>query len=119
MALRPDLASNADARLMEMNFGRWEGKAWDEIGPVALAAWTDHFATYALGGGETLQIFMARVASALNDVRSSGRDSLWISHAGVACAASLIAQGQMTCERADQWPQTAPAFGAWTVLDLA
>jgi alpha-ribazole phosphatase len=43
---------------------------------------------------------------------------LWISHAGVARAASLIANGQMRCERADQWPQTAPACGEWTVLEL-
>ncbi len=103
---------------MEMNFGRWEGMPWDAIGPQELAAWTDNFATYAPGGGETLRAFMARVASALDDVRSSGRDTLWISHAGVARAASLIEQGQMTCDRADQWPQQGPGFGEYVVLNF-
>jgi len=30
-ALRPDLVFKSDARLVEMNFGTWEGQRWDAI----------------------------------------------------------------------------------------
>lgn len=117
-AQRLDLASMPDPRLMEMDFGAWEGLAWDAISPQALAAWTEQFASHAPGGGESLQIFMARVASALDDVRRSGRDSLWISHAGVARAASLVAAGQPVTQ-AHEWPKEGPGFGEYVVLTLA
>ena len=38
-----------DSRLMEMHFGDWEGRAWADIDPTELAAWTDDFAHYRVG----------------------------------------------------------------------
>jgi len=54
-ALRPDLTFTPDARLREMDFGRWEGQTWDAIGKSAIDTWVTGFATHAPGGGESLQ----------------------------------------------------------------
>jgi alpha-ribazole phosphatase len=115
--LRPDLAYKTDPRLQEMNFGNWEGRAWQNIAPSELQAWTDGFAHHAVGGnGESTMQVMARVADAFDELQGSG-DTLWITHAGVIRAAELIARGQRQITRADEWPIQAPAYGQWCKLD--
>lgn len=118
-ALRPDLASKPDTRLREMDFGAWEGQAWDAIGQAAVDAWTDRFATHPPGGGESLGAMLERVASALQDARREPvADVVWITHAGVArCVDWLQAQGG-ALPRAGQWPLAAPDYGAWEVRSL-
>lgn len=108
-ALRPDLAMQADTRLREMDFGQWEGQSWDAIGQTALEAWTRDFALHRPGGGESVQDFMQRVAAAWDAI--GPQPTLWISHAGVARACSLLAAGIRSIERAEQWPQPAPGYG--------
>jgi len=116
--LRPDLTYESDARLAEMDFGAWEGQRWDAIARTELDAWTDTFATWRCGGGECVQAFMARVAAAWDAARLQGGPAVWISHAGVIRAATLLAQGQRQICTADQWPKDAPGWGAWRVLTL-
>jgi len=110
--LRPDLVPHFDARLREMDFGAWEGQRWDAIGHGALADWTADFAQHRPGGGESVQHFMQRVAAAW-DARPTGPrcHQLWITHAGVARATQLLAQGIRHIDRADQWPQAGPGYG--------
>ena len=115
-ALRPDLAYKTDARLQEMDFGQWEGRAWQAIGRNELEAWTSDFANYNVGhDGESVARFMARVASAFDALPCQG-NMLWITHAGVIRAACLLAQGQRQIERADQWPLDAPKYGQWRLV---
>ena len=119
IGLRPDLTFKTDSRLQEMNFGQWEGRRWDAIDPADLSAWTDNFAHHAAGGsGESVSQFMARVASAFDDLPAPGADAVWITHAGVIRAANLLAKGIRQITRADQWPMAAPAYGQWETLDL-
>jgi len=116
--LRPDLALSSDPRLQEMDFGAWEGRAWQDIAPTELQAWTDGFAEYAAGGsGESTSQVMARVASAFDDLQGQP-DTLWITHAGVIRAAELIARGVRQIARADEWPVEAPSYGQWCTLEL-
>jgi alpha-ribazole phosphatase len=116
--LRPDLTYKTDPRLQEMNFGSWEGRAWQDIAPAELQAWTDGFAHHAVGGsGESTMQVMARVASAFDELRGPN-DTLWITHAGVIRAAELIARGVRQICKADEWPVNAPAYGQWCKLDL-
>lgn len=131
-ALRPDLAYKTDARLQEMDFGQWEGRAWQAIARAELEAWTDDFAHYQAGhDGESVTAFMARVGAAFDDLtlRSQARAMaqgtmaqesgvLWITHAGVIRAVELLAQGVRHIERADQWPVEAPKYGQWRTLVL-
>ena len=114
--LRPDLTHQTDPRLQEMHFGAWEGQPWADIAPAELQAWTDDFSGYAAGGsGESVAAFMARVAAAL-DARDPAQNTLWITHAGVIRAATLIASGQRQLHQASQWPMSGPAFGQWVTL---
>lgn len=118
IGLRPDLMLKVDRRLQEMNFGEWEGRAWNEIARSELETWTQHFADHRAGQqGESVAQFMARVASIFDELPTSG-DTLWITHAGVIRAAQLLAQGVREVTRADQWPVDAPAYGQWCKLSL-
>jgi alpha-ribazole phosphatase len=118
LELRPDLSCKTDDRLAEMDFGQWEGRAWQAIDRAELQAWTDDFAHLAVGRhGESVTVFMARVAAAF-DALQDQPDTLWISHAGVVRAVQLLAQGVRHIERADQWPLNAPKYGQWLTLNL-
>lgn len=123
--LRPGLAAQADARLVEMDFGTWEGRAWSAIARADIDAWTADFTHYRPGGGECLAQMLARVHHALQEARHLARtqrcDVLWISHAGVARCLQWLQQaapGPGAPVRADQWPRQAPAPGQWTCLPL-
>ena len=125
---RPDLAFTTDSRLQEMDFGQWEGRAWDDIGAAALDAWVADFAGHRPGGGESVQAFMQRVARLWDEAsaaalaagadRTANADRLWITHAGVLRAVSLLERGIRCLSRADQWPLAAPGFGQWRKLAL-
>lgn len=131
-ALRPDLAYKTDARLQEMDFGQWEGRAWQDIPRAELETWTGDFAQYQAGhNGESVTTFMARVGAAFDELTlrpqppamaqgTMAQDIgvLWITHAGVIRAVELLAQGVRHIERADQWPVQAPKYGQWRTLAL-
>ncbi len=116
--LRPDLTFKTDDNLQEMDFGQWEGRPWDAIPRVELEAWTENFANYAAGNtGESVSQFMARVA-VYYDSLQPGSQTLWITHAGVIRAATLLARGVRQVMQANQWPQDAPGYGQWCKLDI-
>lgn len=109
--LRPDLTYRKDARLVEMNFGTWEGQRWDNIARCELDAWTPNFASYRCGGAESVQMVMTRVAAAWDAEQSNPADSVWIAHAGVIRAASLLAKGQRSISDASAWPAVPLVYG--------
>ena len=134
-ALRPDLAYKTDVRLQEMNFGQWEGRAWQAIARSELEAWTGDFAHYKVGhDGESVTAFMARVSAAFDALKSQTQtltpalpqrareqetgDTLWITHAGVIRAVELLAQGVRGIRHAGQWPLEAPKYGQWRLVHL-
>jgi len=111
-ALRPDLQARTDPRLREMDFGSWEGVAWDAIPQAALQAWTDAFGNHRFGGAESSNEVLMRVGRVWDEDHGE-HDTVWITHAGVARAARLLADGVRTLTRADQWPLEAPGYGKW------
>ena len=124
-ALRPDLTLTPDARLREMDFGRWEGQTWEAIGKSAIDTWVAGFATHAPGGGESLADMLHRVAAALQTAREwrndqGAMDVVWITHAGVArCVAWLQERGESALPRSEDWPAAAPGWGEWEIRELA
>lgn len=114
--LRPDLTFKPESRLVEMHFGLHEGVAWADIGKAAMDAWTADFWSHRFGGQESLAEFMGRVGEvwdACQPARAAGQVQVWITHAGVARAVTLLAQGIRRVDCAEQWPAQAPAYGEW------
>ena len=118
--LRPDLIPKPDVRLVEMDFGEWEGVPWDQIPRAALDAWTTNFGDHRFGGVESANAVLRRVASAWQDTwNAMGEgDAVWITHAGVIRAAMLIAQGVSAVQTSDQWPRLAADWGQWMTLPV-
>ena len=120
LGLRPDLTCKKEPRLQEMDFGDWEGRRWDAIGQSALDAWVADFARHRPGGGESVQAFMQRVAAAWDELWEQTpvpvTDTVWITHAGVMRAATLLQRGLRQISQAEQWPTATAGFGEWRVL---
>jgi alpha-ribazole phosphatase len=100
-----------------MDFGHWEAQPWSAIPPEAYDAWTADFGGHRFGGKESVTDFMNRVALAWDEIQGQAQDSIWITHAGVIRAVSLLAKGVRQITDAAQWPAQAPGFGQWTVVD--
>ena len=114
-ALRPDLCSQADDRLQEMDFGAWEGQPWDAVPRAELDAWAADLHAYAPGGGEPLAAMLARVRSALEEPAPADTDRVWISHAGVARCVHWLRTQPARPATAAAWTQAAPAPGQWFI----
>jgi alpha-ribazole phosphatase len=73
-----------DARLSELAFGEWEGRAYAELEVDArFAAWMREWREAAPPGGERLAELVERVRAWRNDVLSRCEVALAITHAGV------------------------------------
>jgi alpha-ribazole phosphatase len=115
---RDALLPNIDARLNEMNFGVWEGIAWDDIPEAAFDAWTTDFDQHRFGGMESVRDLLLRVHHALHALPAT-EDCIWITHAGVIRAVNyLIQYGLQPLATAATWPTEAPAFGTWQCLEF-
>lgn len=120
VALRPDLDQpEADPRLNEMDFGRWEMQAWDRIERSAFDAWTDDFAGHRFGGRESVNDMLERVGQVLAALPRQGvQDHVWVTHAGVIRVAQHLVQSPGQVLTAELWPRQTVPFGAVTVLEL-
>lgn len=101
-----------DPRLAEMDFGAWENQPWDRIARADFDAWLSDFADARAGThGESTRRFMGRVGEAWDDWRASGRDALWVTHAGVMRAVTLLQRGVRCPSAATEWPRQTIGFG--------
>ncbi|MBB5193461.1 alpha-ribazole phosphatase [Silvimonas terrae] len=118
-----DLAAQADDRLQELDFGRWEGRRWDEIGAMALDEWiaSGYAATH---GGEGLTDLQERVWQWADELAAAGQpEAIAITHAGViralwsrtrawdACLAQPVPYGEIQWL---DWPGTGQPGGPTT-----
>jgi alpha-ribazole phosphatase len=118
LKLRSDLRVRADPRIAEMDMGAWEGGAWTAIDRAEFENWTLNFAdTRAGGSGESTRLFMQRVGVAYDEWLAGGRDAIWVTHAGVIRAVSLLRDGLRCVERADQWPAHPIAYGECVTIE--
>jgi alpha-ribazole phosphatase len=117
--IRPELKPQTDSRLREMDFGTWEGVAWDAIPLAAMQAWTDDFGAHRFGGAESANEVLARVADVWDAARQHPDEpQVWITHAGVARATQLLSQGIRRVDSASQWPKDAPGYGQWSKFSM-
>ena len=80
LALRDDPV--IDARLIEMDFGDWELRRWDELPRAQLDAWASAPLDFAPPGGEPVSAVLGRVRSFLAEYRNAGAIAI-VTHAGV------------------------------------
>ncbi len=88
----------SDARLMEQNWGRWEGLTREEVfardGTDAfLKAGSARGEIFRPGGGESTGELHARVADFLKDIAREEGDAVVVAHLGVLRAAYTLATG--------------------------
>lgn len=99
--------------LMEMNFGDWEGKRWDEIGVAALDTWAADLLHHAPPGGESAAMLQARSVATLDALAAEGLAAcVVVTHAGVMRAALGHARGLPAAE----WSQLRFAYGECVTL---
>lgn len=81
-----------DDRLNELDFGRWEGQAWQDIPRVQTDAWAKDIWHHAAPDGETYAALYARVGAAWESMLVNYEDSLVVvGHAGPLRALITIA----------------------------
>lgn len=118
-----------DVRLIELDFGHWDGQAWDAIGAAAVDAWCRDFAQHRPGGGEPLVTLLARCAAFIGEVH---RDSVHrdpasrglgaeagvcvVGHAGWISAALWLQQAGSALPEPLSWP-AAVGYGARVQID--
>lgn len=84
-----------DARLMEMNFGEWEMKRYDEIADPRLQEWFADYINVAATGGESSVQQRARLHHFISDLCADNTaDSVVVfTHGGILAHAAAIANG--------------------------
>ncbi|MDR1163528.1 MAG: alpha-ribazole phosphatase family protein [Candidatus Accumulibacter sp.] len=108
-ALAPEIT--VDARLAEIDFGEWEGKAWDSIDRKQLDAWARDLLGFVPPGGESVAQLRARAVEFAETLRE--KDAVLVTHAGVLRA--LVGYWRGLAH--DEWTRLEFDFGALTVLD--
>jgi alpha-ribazole phosphatase len=109
----PGIASPVvDDRLQELDFGDWEGLAWDDIPRAALDAWAADLSGFAPPGGETGAALVARV-TAFAAALPPG-DHIVVTHGGPLRILPAILRG----EPADL-AMPAPPLGSVTLIARA
>jgi len=68
LAQKKNCELRSDARLMEKNFGMWEGRSWNDIPRSEVDAWAADILGYIPAGGESAQQLMLRAQSFLNEI---------------------------------------------------
>jgi alpha-ribazole phosphatase len=73
-----------DSNLMEMNFGEWENKKWNDINPDELNTWMNDFVNQKTPNGENLKDVFERLKSFFDTLRQqTHKKVLVVTHAGI------------------------------------
>lgn len=82
-----------DARLMEMSFGEWEGKAWSALPRSQLDIWANNVKDFTAPKGESFSKLVSRVNQWLNELPNNSDNCTVFTHAGVVKALLVIING--------------------------
>lgn len=105
-----------DDRLLELDFGSWDGRDWSAIAEADIAAWSADLLRHRPGGGESLSTLIDRVRSFCSSVPEQ---ALVITHAGWMQALQLQGTALRPPDRVDatSWPPP-PAHGRLLCISL-
>lgn len=85
IATRADCKIRHDPRLMELHFGDWELKAWDDIPRGLIDVWADDLVMQAPPAGESYHALSLRAQAFFQEMKAShgGQEIVVFTHAGV------------------------------------
>ena len=89
-----------DARLLELDFGAWDGCRWDAIARAQIDAWCADFARYRPGGGEPVMALLDRCAAFIAEAPGA----CIVGHAGWISAALWLGRSHRAPLEASTWP---------------
>ena len=105
-----------DDRLMEIDFGDWEMRRWDDIVDPRLEEYYADYEHVAATGGESFDAQRSRVRACLDEIADSvGRDARVVvfTHGGVIAAAMMCAMGLTAAESFARQPR----FGQMVTME--
>jgi len=105
------LKLRVDARLQEIDFGAWEGVAWDDVPRDALDAWAADPLGFAPPGGESGSALLVRVREVHQALLAAGEDCGVIAHGGSLKLLAALLRGEQPDLLAP-----APAIGSVQLL---
>lgn len=106
----------ADDRLMELNFGDWEGKVWDEIKDPLFPAWMDDFVNKKCSNGESFVMLNDRVTKFWNEIKSKECKKIAIfTHGGVMRTIQAI---HKNIKLEDSFNEPTPEFGEIVIIPV-
>lgn len=97
-------------QLLELDFGRWDGRPWPEIPVAEIDAWCRHFAGDGPGGGEPVAALLQRVRAF-----DPGPARIVVTHGGWLSAALWLERHAGEAPASERWP-AAPGLGVRTEL---
>lgn len=115
LAAARGVALSVDERLVEMDFGAWEGQRWDAIPRAELDVWAADIEGARPHGGERVADMAARARAALQEAASQVATRgpvLVVAHAGIVKSALALSHGPAG------W-HAELGFGDWLGFDVA
>ena len=107
-----------DARLIEMDWGEWEGRTRRELSQSLGADFTENETRgldFTPPGGESPRMVQARLRPLLAEIAAAGRPTVVVTHRGVIRAAVALATGWDFLGK----PPVKGLHGTYNVLSLA
>lgn len=110
------LTPHYDERLLEKDFGDWEGRRWDDIDPQLIDAWAADLMHFVPPGGESVAAMRARALACAAEWTSApaARDLVLVTHAGVI----RVLLGHWLGLPLAEWSTLKLEFGALTRVDF-
>jgi alpha-ribazole phosphatase len=102
---------SVEDRLMELDFGVWEGRSWDTVGRTDLDRWAESVLTFAPPGGESGEDLIARIRDFHARLRLAREDCVVVSHGG-----PLKVLNALLFDKPIDLLAAAPAFGSVTYV---
>lgn len=83
-----------DARLLELDFGAWEGLAWNDVPREALDEWAADPYAFAPPCGESGAALVARVTTFHDDLVRMARNTVVVAHGGPLKVLHALLEGR-------------------------
>lgn len=82
LGARDGVGVKLDERLLELDFGTWEGRPWSDIPHGEIDAWNRNLLTATPGGGESLATLWNRVMAFWQELAPAGEPATIVTHHG-------------------------------------